>query len=68
MVTLNELKQHLRGIEEVELLELLDVTSTELVEAFDDRITDGFDFLVGKLELEVEDDTHSLGYDDRGLD
>jgi len=55
MVTLNELKQTLRGMEETELLELLDLTSGELVSAFDDRITDGFDFLVAKLELEEED-------------
>lgn len=63
MVTLTELKQHLRTMEEVELMELLDLTSAEVVEAFDDRITDAFDFLVAKLELENEDGYGSNRFD-----
>ena len=68
MVTLNEVKQHLRTLEEVELLELLDLTSSEIVDAFDDKITDAFDFLVAKLELETEDGSVDSGFDDRGMD
>lgn len=55
MITLSELKDHLRkNIEEVEFLELLDITTEELIDAFDDKIADRFDFLVSKLELEED--------------
>ena len=46
----------LNNVEETEFLELLDITTSELIEAFDDKIADRFDYLVAKLELDEEDD------------
>ena len=64
-VSLKELKQHImENVEETEFLELLDITTADLVEAFDDKIADRFDYLVSKLELDEDvDDVPS--YDDR---
>ena len=65
MVSLSELKKYLRdNVEETEFLELLDITTADLVAAFDDKITDRFDYLVSKLELE-EEDGPVVTYDDR---
>ena len=65
MVSLSELKQYLRdNVEETEFLELLDITTAELVTAFDDKVVDRFDYLVAKLELEEEDGS-VVTYDDR---
>ena len=46
----------LNNVEETEFLELLDITTADLIEAFDDKIADRFDYLVAKLELDEEDD------------
>ena len=64
-VSLKELKTHImENVEETEFLELLDITTPDLVVAFDDKIADRFDYLVSKLELDEDvDDVHS--YDDR---
>ena len=37
-ITLDELKERLAGLDEVTLMEILDIHSDELVEAFEDRI------------------------------
>jgi len=64
-VSLKELKTYImENIEETQFLELLDITTAELVEAFDDKIADKFDYLVSKLELEEEDSDNSYR-DDR---
>ena len=44
-VTLEELKEHLAGLDEVTLMEVLDIHSDELVEAFEDRIEENIDKL-----------------------
>ena len=44
-LTLEELKEKLSGLDEVTLMELLEVHSDELVEAFEDRIEDNIDKL-----------------------
>ena len=55
-VSLKELKMYLIDhVEETEFLELLDITTADLVLAFDDKIADKFDYLVSKLELDEED-------------
>ena len=55
-VSLNQLKDYMRdNIEETQFLELLDITTADLIEAFDDKIADKFDYLVSKLELDAED-------------
>jgi hypothetical protein len=49
-LTIHDLKDRLKQINEVDLLELLDISSEDLVERFVDLIEDNFD----KLEREVE--------------
>ena len=49
-LTLIEIKDRLKQIDEVDLLELLEISSEDLVERFVDLIEDNFD----KLEKEVE--------------
>jgi hypothetical protein len=52
-MTLVDLKEYIaKNVNEVDLLELLDISSEELVEAFSDEIEDNFDKLVYELELE----------------
>ena len=65
MVSLNQLKDYMRdNIEETQFLELLDITTADLIEAFDDKIADKFDYLVSKLELD-EADVDDVYRDDR---
>ena len=60
MITLLDLKTYLRdNVEETEFLELLDITTEDLILAFDDRITEKFDLLVSNLELEEDATTSS---------
>lgn len=49
-LTIHDLKDKLKQINEVDLLELLEISSEDLVERFIDLIEDNFD----KLEKEVE--------------
>ena len=49
-LTLNDIKDRLKQIDEIDLLELLDINSEDIVERFTDVIEDNFD----KLEKEVE--------------
>jgi hypothetical protein len=49
-LTIHDLKDRLKQINEVDLLELLEISSEDLVERFIDLIEDNFD----KLEKEVE--------------
>lgn len=49
-LTIHDLKDRLKQINEVDLLELLEISSEDLVERFIDLIEDNFD----KLEREVE--------------
>jgi hypothetical protein len=44
-LTLEELKERLSNFDEVILLEILDIHSDELIEAFEDRIEDNIDKL-----------------------
>lgn len=45
VITLDELKERLSNLDEVTLLEVLDIHSDELVEAFEDRIEENIDKL-----------------------
>ena len=49
-LTLNDIKDRLKLIDEIDLLELLEINSEDIVERFTDLIEDNFD----KLEKEVE--------------
>lgn len=51
-MTIIELEEYIkRNVDEVDLLELLNITAEDLVEAFHDQIEDEFDYLVKELEL-----------------
>ena len=64
MISLQELKDVLRNeVEETQFLELLDITTADLVMMFDDKISDRFDYLIAKLELD-EDDERVTASDD----
>ena len=56
-LTLQELQDRLKRFDEITLLELLDITSEELVEAFTDRIEDNYDRLVDEVEYDGEEET-----------
>lgn len=49
-LTIHDLKDRLKQINEIDLLELLEISSEDLVDRFIDLIEDNFD----KLEKEVE--------------
>lgn len=53
MLTLTEIMEKLKQIDEVSLLEILDISSEEIVERFADLIEDKAD----ELEAELEDGT-----------
>ena len=55
-LTLQELKERLKRLDELSLLELLDVTSEELVEMFVDRIDDNFDRLMNEVDYDGEEE------------
>ena len=44
-----ELLEELRKLDEVSLLELLDLNSTDIVDAFLDKIEDNLDYLYDKI-------------------
>jgi molybdopterin converting factor small subunit len=54
-VTIEELKEKLKLIDEVTLLEVLEINSHQIVEAFEDKIIEQYDALAEDLE----DDTSS---------
>jgi len=53
-LTLTDIFDRLRSIDEISLLEVLGITSEDLVDRFADRIEDNADAL--ELELEEEED------------
>lgn len=55
-LTLQELKERLKRLDELSLLELLDVTSEEIVEMFVDRIDDNFDRLMDEVDYDGEEE------------
>lgn len=55
-LTLQELKERLKRLDELSLLELLDVTSEEIVEYFADRIEDNFDQLMREVDYDGEEE------------
>jgi hypothetical protein len=46
-----ELLEKLRSVDEILLLELLEITSTELVDAFIDKVDDKLQYIYDQLEL-----------------
>lgn len=50
MIMLEELKEKLKRIDEVTLLELLDITSDDIVVHFEDFIEEQYDKLIREIE------------------
>ncbi len=65
MSTLNKLKEQLRKTDEITVLELLDLSSEELVEAFAARIIARRAYITKELEmaLDEEDQMKELNFD-----
>ncbi len=65
MTALNKIKEQLRQTDEITVLELLDVSSEELVDAFGPRIVERRAFISKELEmaLEPEDQMKELNFD-----
>jgi uncharacterized protein YeeX (DUF496 family) len=60
--TLEELKEYISSnVAELDLVELLNLTSEDLVEAFHDTIEAKYDYLIKELELTKEE--IDIGYD-----
>ena len=56
-VTVTELQEKLLSqYDTVDILELLDISAEDLVEAFKERLEDRYDYLVKELDLEWEEE------------
>lgn len=55
MLTLNDVKDRLKHLDEVTLLEILDISSEDLVDRFTDLIEDDFEDLADELADEDYD-------------
>lgn len=53
--TFYELCEDLKKLDEITLMELLNLTSEEIVDAFQDKIEDNFDKLSKEINNELED-------------
>ncbi len=56
MLTLRDVIEHLKRIDEVSLLEVLEISSEELCERFVDKIEDKYDTLAEEFEESEQDD------------
>lgn len=59
MLTIQEIKERLCHYDEITLLEVLDISSAELVERFDDYIEEQYDVLAEELADEYRRDDGS---------
>jgi hypothetical protein len=57
--TFEEVKEELKRIDEVSLLEVLDIASEDLVDRFQDKIEEKIDDLAREFEDEEEDTTEA---------
>ena len=53
--TFYELCEDLKKLDEITLMELLNLTSEEIIDAFQDKIEDNFDRLSKEINNELED-------------
>lgn len=54
-ITFSELLDRLKQIDEISLLEILEITSEDLVENFRHRVEEKYDYLIQELDDEEED-------------
>lgn len=55
-ITIHEICEELESFSEVDLLEILDINSEELVARFRDKIEDNYEYLKSELIKEEDDD------------
>ena len=55
-IPLNELIDHLQSVDEVQILELLDIKTKEILERFEDKIRERRSYLQKELEILTDDD------------
>jgi hypothetical protein len=56
MLTLHDLCEKLKQIDEVSLMEILEISSEDMVLKFIDKIEDKYDYLVGEFEGDADFD------------
>ena len=56
MITLADVITHLKRIDEISLLEVLDISSEDLVDRFVDKVEDKYDSLRADFEEDLEDE------------
>ena len=56
-LTLQELQERLKRLDELSLLELLNITSEEIVEMFIDRIENNYDQLMDEVDYDGEEES-----------
>lgn len=56
MITIEELAEQLETFSEVDLLEILEIDSKELVARFMDKIEDNYDDLVSEFTIDLNED------------
>jgi len=49
MLTLNDVAERLKQIDEISLLEILEITAEDIVEKFKEKIEDKYEYLVEEL-------------------
>ncbi len=55
MLTLSDVINHLKRIDEISLLEILEISSEDIVDRFQDKIEEKYDSLKEDFEEESED-------------
>ena len=55
MLTLNELCERLKHIDEISLMEVLEINSDEIVDRFVDKIEERIDYLLLDFEAEFDE-------------
>ena len=55
MLTDKEVRDKLKKLPEIDLLEVLDISSEEIVDRFDDKIEEREDYFIHDLENEVSE-------------
>ena len=55
-LTLEEVKERLKQLPEIDLLEILEISSEDIVEKFEDKIEDKEDYFIKDLENEEWED------------
>ena len=56
MITLSDVINHLRRIDEISLLEVLEISSEDIVDRFTDKIEEKYDSLKEDFEESEQDD------------